>query len=123
MLPCPYAVIAAKGNKQNLQPINAGYAAARLKRCHLKSSLTFLVPMHAHALPSCRSSLFSNRVKVVSNILVHPEHVHPGLLEDCLHLFVAYNLAFVLGILKIVCFDVFPELLDNLRSGQLWHPC
>lgn len=110
--------IAAKGN-QNLQTINAGYAAARLERCRLKSLLSFLVPMHAPVSPSCSSSLFPNRIKVVSNILVHPEHVHPGLLEDCQHLFVTYNLALVLGILKIVCFDMFPKLLDHLRSGQL----
>lgn len=57
---------------------------------------------------------------MASNLLVHPEHVDASLLENSLHLLVAENLALVLGVLKIVGLDVFPELLDNLRARKLW---
>jgi hypothetical protein len=56
---------------------------------------------------------------MASNILVHPEHVDPGLLEHGLHFLIAEDLALVLGILKIVGLDVLPQLLDDLRAGKL----
>lgn len=62
-------------------------------------------------------SLLFDGVKVAADILVHLEHVYPSLLEDCMHLVVAYDLSLVLWVLEIVGFDVFPELLDHLRSG------
>jgi hypothetical protein len=34
-----------------------------------------------------------------------------------LHLVIANNLTLVLGVLKVVRFDVLPELLDHLGSG------
>lgn len=52
--------------------------------------------------------LLLHRVEVASNVLVHAKHVDLGLLEHSLHLFVAANLALVLGILKIVGLDVLP---------------
>lgn len=56
---------------------------------------------------------------MVSNVLVHSKHVHLGLLENGLHLFVAQDLALVLGVLKLICFDVFPQLLDHLWARKL----
>jgi len=58
--------------------------------------------------------LLLNRVEMVADDLVHLEHVHPGLLEDGLHLVVAADLPLVFGILKIVALDMFPELLHHL---------
>lgn len=66
-----------------------------------------------------RKLLLSNGIQVASNLLVHPEHVDPGLLEHSLHLFVAANLPLVFGILQIVGLDVLPELLDDLRARKL----
>lgn len=61
---------------------------------------------------------------MASNILVHPEHVDFGLLENSLHLLVAADLALVRGVLQIIGLDVLPQLLDDLRTGKLlsW-PC
>lgn len=59
---------------------------------------------------------------MVANLLVHLEHVNPGLLENSLHFGVAANLSFVGRILKIVGFDMFPESLDNLRARELHLP-
>lgn len=56
---------------------------------------------------------------MVANQLVHLEHVDRVLLEHFAHSIVTDNLAFVAGVLQIVRLDVFPELLDNLGSGQL----
>jgi hypothetical protein len=56
---------------------------------------------------------------MTANVFVHAEHVDLGLLEDCLHLFVAPNLAFVTGVLKIIGLDVFPKALDDAWSRQL----
>lgn len=56
---------------------------------------------------------------MATDILVHPKHVNSCLFEDCLHLLVANDLTFVVRVLKVICFDVFPELLDNLRSREL----
>lgn len=53
---------------------------------------------------------------MTTDILVHPKHVNPCLFKDCLHLVVANDLTFVVRVLKVICFDVFPELLDDLRS-------
>ena len=63
------------------------------------------------------SLLLANRVEVAANVLVHPEHVNLSLLENCLQLFIADELALVLRILEFVGFDVFPKLLDHLGSG------
>lgn len=51
--------------------------------------------------------------------LVHLKHVDRVLLEDCLHPLVTAYLAFVLRLLQVIGLDVLPQLLDNLRSGQL----
>jgi hypothetical protein len=51
--------------------------------------------------------------------LVHLEHVYPALFEDCLQLIVANYLTLVIGVLKLIAFDVFPKLLDYLGAGQL----
>lgn len=63
--------------------------------------------------------LLSNGVEMASNVLVHTEHIDLGLLEYGHHLLVTADLAFVFGILKVICFDVLPQLLDNLRAGKL----
>lgn len=56
---------------------------------------------------------------MASDQLVHLEHVDLGLLEDGRHLFVAEDLALVLWVLQLVALDVLPELLDDLRAGEL----
>lgn len=92
------------------QIMNTGYAAARPNAViEISVEYTFLY--------DAVSLLFADRVKVAADVLVHLEHVYLGLLEDCLHLVVAYDLTLVLWILKIVGFDMLPELLDHLRSG------
>lgn len=60
---------------------------------------------------------------MTADILVHPKHVNLGLFEHGYHLVVADNLAFIFGILEVVRFDVFPQLLDHLRSRQLSIYC
>jgi hypothetical protein len=56
---------------------------------------------------------------MVTNLLVHLEHVDFGLLEHSLHLGVAQNLSFICRVLEIVGLDVFPKSLDNLGAGKL----
>lgn len=51
-----------------------------------------------------------------SDVLVHLEHGDLGLLEYGVHLGVANNLALVLRILQIIGLDVFPELVNDLKS-------
>lgn len=53
---------------------------------------------------------------MVANLLVHLEHVDPGLLKYSLHLGVAQNLALIARILQVIGLDVLPKLLDNLRT-------
>lgn len=67
----------------------------------------------------CVRLLLVNGIELVSEQLVHREHVDLVLLEDGVHLFVAQDLALVIGILQAVALDVDPELLDHLRAGQL----
>ena len=55
-------------------------------------------------------------VELVAEEFVHLEHIHSAGLENRLHLFVAAYLAFIFGILKVVCFNVLPQLFDNLRT-------
>jgi hypothetical protein len=69
--------------------------------------------------PKVSSLLDLDGVEVVSQELVHLEHVDPGLLEDRLHLVVAHDLALVGRVLQLVQLNVRPQLLDDLRSGQL----
>jgi hypothetical protein len=96
------------------QIMNTGYAAACPKRCHRNLRRVSVIVVEVVVC-----SLLFDGVKVAADILVHLEHVHLGLLEDCMHLVVAYDLSFVLWVLEIVGFDVFPKLLDHLRPGQL----
>ena len=63
--------------------------------------------------------LLVDRVQVAPDQLVHLEHVDLGLLEHGRHLVVAEDLALVLWVLELVALDVFPELLDDLRAGEL----
>lgn len=60
--------------------------------------------------------LLLNRIEMVSNFLVHLEHVNLGLLKHSHHLLVASDLALVARVLQVVSLDMLPELLDNLRS-------
>lgn len=53
-------------------------------------------------------SLFVNGVEMVSNLLVHAEHVDSRLLKNSLHLGVTSDLAFVAGVLEVVGLDVVP---------------
>ena len=48
------------------------------------------------------------RIELVSEELVHLEHVHLGLLEDGLHLVVAAYLPLVAGVLQLVGLDMLP---------------
>lgn len=62
-----------------------------------------------------RSVLLLDGIKVIANLLVHLEHVYPGLFEDGVHLLVAADLALVVGILEVIGLYVFPETLDHTR--------
>lgn len=65
---------------------------------------------------ACAQLVFFNRVQVCIEDFVHGEHVHTVLLEDGAHGIVAADLALVGRVLEVACFDVFPNLLDSLRS-------
>lgn len=56
------------------------------------------------------------RVELAAEELVHGEHVDSALLEYCLELLVAADLALVGGLLQVVRLDVLPELFDNLGT-------
>jgi hypothetical protein len=58
-------------------------------------------------------------VDLLADEFVHFEHVQPVYAKHLLHRLVAQYLTLVLGVLEIVCFDVVPELLDKLRTGEL----
>ena len=60
--------------------------------------------------------LFRYRIEVGPNVFVHLEHVNLRLAKDSHHLLVANDLAFVLGILQIVAFDVLPQSLHDLGT-------
>ena len=45
--------------------------------------------------------------------------MHAVLLENGAHRVVAPDLALVVGVLQVSLFDVLPDLLDGLRSGEL----
>jgi hypothetical protein len=47
--------------------------------------------------------------------------MYPVLLENVSHGFIASNLSLIARVLKIVGFDVFPNLLDRLRAGELFQ--
>jgi hypothetical protein len=56
---------------------------------------------------------------MIANLLVHLKHVNSGLFKHSVHLFVAANLALVIGVLQVIAFDVLPKLLDDLWARQL----
>jgi hypothetical protein len=60
-----------------------------------------------------------DRIQILTQNLVHAEHVHAVLLEDRAHCVVATDLALVGRVLQVALFDVFPDLLDGLRAGEL----
>lgn len=68
-----------------------------------------------------RRRLLLDGVELVPEELVHREHVNLILFEDGVQFLVAADLPLVIGVLEPVVLDVIPELLDNLRTGQLEH--
>lgn len=58
----------------------------------------------------------SHGVEMTANVLVHLEHVNSWLLENGLHLCVAYDLTTVAGVLELIGLDVLPKFLDDLGS-------
>lgn len=56
---------------------------------------------------------------MITDFLVHLEHIHLGLLEYRVHPIVADNLSLVARVLQVVAFDVFPQLLYHLGPRQL----
>lgn len=68
---------------------------------------------------SSSSSSLLDGVEMAAEQLVHLKHVDAAALKHRVHLVVADNLSLVAGILKLVGLDVFPELFDHLRPGQL----
>jgi len=66
--------------------------------------------------PAIRS--FIRRIQILIQNLVHCKHMHPILLEDVSHGFVASNLPLVARVLQVIGFDVLPDLLDSLRAGE-----
>ena len=63
---------------------------------------------HMHVVHARVPLLLFDWVEVMTDFLVHLEHVDLGLFEDGLHLLVAANLSFIAGILEVVSLDVFP---------------
>jgi hypothetical protein len=61
-----------------------------------------------------------DRIQILAQNLVHAEHVHAVLLEHGAHGVVAADLALVGRVLQVALFDVFPDLLDGLRAGELY---
>jgi hypothetical protein len=62
---------------------------------------------------------FLDRIEVLSEKLVHREHMHLVLLKNRLHLAIAKDLSLVGRVLQASLFDVSPNLLDDLRSREL----
>lgn len=60
-------------------------------------------------------------VELAAQEFVHGEHVDLVLPEDSPQLFVTVNVAFVVGVLELVGFDMVPELLDHLWARQLFY--
>lgn len=60
-----------------------------------------------------------DRVKVLIENFVHGKHMNTVRLEYGAKGIVAANLAFVVRVLKVMLFDVLPDLLDRLRTREL----
>lgn len=64
---------------------------------------------------------FLDRIEVLSKHLVHRKHMYLILLENRLHLVIAINLALVGWILQVSRLDMSPNLLNHLRSRELFQ--
>lgn len=58
---------------------------------------------------------------MLTDFLIHFEHIHLRLPEHSHHLLVAYDLALIFWVLQIVAFDMLPESLDHLRAWELFE--
>lgn len=56
------------------------------------------------------------RVELAAQEFVHGEHVYSSLLEYRLQFVIAAYLTLVGRLLQVIRFDVFPQLLDDLRT-------
>ena len=65
------------------------------------------------------NGLLFDIVKLLTQYLVHGEHVYLILLEHQLKLLVATDLALVGWVLKVTLFDISPYLFDDLGSRKL----
>ena len=88
--------------------------------CTGKACVRYDVYMHAELQgPKPALLVLFDGIQVRVEDLVHGEHVDAVLLEDGAHGIVAADLALVAGVLEVARFDVLPDLLDGLRSGEL----
>lgn len=101
--------------------MNAKYATSRQNHRYVDVLTSAVIgPPVSQVSSWCHTGLLlSHRIEVVTDLLVHTEHVNLGLLKDSMHFLVANDLALVAGILQIISLDVFPKLLDNLRARKL----
>ena len=81
---------------------------------HTLSHVTYDYAFEKAALP--RMSSFIRVVHVLTEYLVHREHVDLVLLEYSSHPLVTADLAFVIWILQVIGSDMGPYALNNLRS-------
>lgn len=87
------------------------------RRCLYRSACPH--PVFLDHLLELLSLLLFDRVKVRADHFVHLEHVHSRLFENGMHFVVATDLPLVFGVLKIVAFNMLPELLNDLWAGEL----
>jgi len=60
-------------------------------------------------------SLFIRIVHLLGNKLGHSKHMDLVLSKHFAHLVITNNVALIVGILKSICFDMFPYPLGSLR--------
>lgn len=65
-------------------------------------------------------SFLLNIIKLLTQQLIHGEHLDLLHLEYQLHLLIAHDLSLVGWVLEVVPFDVFPQLFNDLRTGELF---
>ena len=64
-------------------------------------------------------ALFLNLIELLAQDLVHCEHVHLVLFENCMHPLIASDLTFVFWDLQVPLFDILPDFLDHLWAREL----
>lgn len=90
--------------------------AMKEKRKRSSSTVTCMILKAVQRLSSL-NRIFHN-IEILTQDLVHGKHVNLVLLENAAHTIIASYLTFVIWILKTICLDIFPYLLDSLRTRK-----